>query len=102
MVGPTKSGRIRRLTLGATTAQLWRTGVATWRERAELDQRDDPGGTAAGPFGPWLFSRRLDHTSRLTTICAGHWFAALVERACHPDITLRRLRHTVATVFRAG
>jgi integrase len=97
--GPTKSGRVRRLSLGATTAQLWRTSVATWRERAELDQHDDPGGTAKGRFGPWLFSRRLDHATRLTTGCAGHWFAALAERAGHPDVTLHRLRHTVATVL---
>jgi integrase len=98
MVGPTKSGRIRRLTLGATTARLWRSSVAAWRERAELDRHDNPGGCGAR-FGPWLFSRRLDHSTRLTTSCAGHWFAALAERAGHPDITLHRLRHTVATVL---
>lgn len=97
VVGPTKSGRVRRLTLGATTAQLWRSSVATWRERAEPGRRDDPGSGAR--FGPWLFSRRPDHTARLTTSCAGHWFAALAERAGHPDVTLHRLRHTVATVL---
>ncbi|QJY45522.1 hypothetical protein [Pseudonocardia broussonetiae] len=52
MVGPTKSGRNRRLTLGATTARLWRSSVATWRGWAELNQHDDPDG---GRFGPWLF-----------------------------------------------
>lgn len=95
--GPTKSGRIRRLTVGATTAQLWRSSVATWRERAEADQHDDPGSRTG--FGPWLFSRRPDHSARLTTSCAGHWFAALAERAGHADVTLHRLRHTVATVL---
>lgn len=30
VVGPTKSGRVRRLTLGAGTAALWRSTVATW------------------------------------------------------------------------
>ncbi len=99
VVGPTKSGRIRRITLGATTAQLWRTSVDLWRERAELVQRDSLGRREANRFGPWLFSRRLDHATRLTTSCAGHWFAALAERAGHPDITLHRLRHTVATVL---
>ncbi|MGH3615377.1 MAG: tyrosine-type recombinase/integrase [Pseudonocardia sp.] len=98
MVGPTKSGRVRRLTLGATTARLWRSSVAAWRERADLDRHDDPGGSGAR-FGPWLFSRRLDHSTWLTTSCAGHWFAALAERAGHPDVTLHRLRHTVATVL---
>jgi integrase len=99
VVGPTKTGRVRRLTLGATTAQLWRTSVATWRERAEVDPGYDPGRSVAGRFGPWLFSRRRDHSTRLTTSCAGHWFAGLAERAGHPDITLHRLRHTVATVL---
>lgn len=87
-VGPTKSGRPRRLTLGPTTADLWQTTVATWRARA-----------APEPLGPWLFSRRSDHATRLTTSCAGHWFADLADRAGHPDITLHRLRHTVATVL---
>jgi integrase len=50
-------------------------------------------------FGPWPFSRQLDHCTRLSTSCAGHWFAALAERAGHPDVTLHRLRHTVATVL---
>lgn len=98
VVGPTKTGRARRLTLGATTAQLWRTSVATWRERAGFEPTADPGGAAPGRFGPWLFSRRSDHSNRLTTSCAGHWFAALAQRAGHPDVTLHRLRHTVATV----
>jgi len=53
VVGPTKSGRIRRLTLGPTTAALWRHTVTQWRQRAGEGQR----------FGPWLFSRRADHTT---------------------------------------
>jgi len=28
---------------------------------------------------------------------AGHWFAALAAEASHPDVTLHRLRHSVAT-----
>lgn len=99
VVGQTKTGQIRRLTLGATTAQLWRTSVAIWRERAGLEPTGDPDGGAAGRFGPWLFSPRPDHSTRLTTSCAGHWFAGLAERAGHPDVTLHRLRHTVATVL---
>ena len=87
-VGPTKTGRIRRLTLGAGTARLWRSTTSTWRRRA------GPGG-----FGPWLFSPRADHTTCLTTGCVGHWFAELAVTAGHPDVTLHRLRHTVATVL---
>lgn len=98
MVGPTKSGRVRRLTLGATTARMWRSSVGTWRERADLDRHDASCGRGAR-FGPWLFSRHLDHCTPLSTSCAGHWFAALAERAGHPDVTLHRLRQTVATVL---
>jgi integrase len=89
VVGPTKTGRIRRLTLGPTTATLWRHTVEQWRQRAGEGQR----------FGPWLFSRRADHTTRLSTSCLAHWFAELCADAGHPDVTLHRLRHTVATTL---
>ena len=89
VVGPTKTGRIRRLTLGPTTAGLWRHTVDQWRHRAGQGQL----------FGPWLFSRRTDHTTRLSTSCLAHWFAELCADAGHPDVTLHRLRHTVATTL---
>lgn len=86
VVGPTKTNRIRRLTLSPTTAQLWREKVDAWRER-QVDDR----------LGPWLFSASPDHSTRLTTGCLGHWFAQLCHDAGHPDVTLYRLRHSVAT-----
>jgi len=89
MVGPTKTGRIRRLTLGATTAALWRSTVSHWHERAD----------SQGRFGPWLFSWQADHTTRLSTSCLAHWFAQLCADAGHPEVTLHRLRHTVATTL---
>src|SRR5664279_4743648 len=55
VVGPTKTGQIRRLTLGPTTP--------------------------------------------LSTSCLAHWFAELCTDAGHPDVTLHRLRHTVATTL---
>jgi integrase len=88
VVGPTKTGRSRRLTLGATTAALWRDTARTWRQRL-----------AGQPVGPWLFSADVDHSTRLTTSALGHWFAALAADAGHPDVTLHRLRHTVATTL---
>jgi integrase len=94
VVGPTKTSRIRRVTLGAGTARLWRSTVRTWRERAAAT-----GASGTGGFGPWLFSAHPDHAARLTTSCLGHWFADLAHRAGHGDITLHRLRHTVATVL---
>jgi integrase len=88
VAGATKTGHVRRLTLGRTTAGLWRTTVQTWRDRA-----------GPGRFGPWLFASRPDHTVRLTTSCTGHWFTELTASAGYPDVTLHRLRHTVATVL---
>jgi len=98
IVGPTKSGRIRRLTLGASTADLWHTTVETWSERAAHPNSTTTRSSAgAAGVGPWLFSARPDHTTRLLTGTAGHWFTDLTTRAGHCDITLHRLRHTVAT-----
>ena len=35
-IGPTKTKRTRRLTLGRTTVELWRASEATWRRRAKV------------------------------------------------------------------
>lgn len=86
IVGPTKTNRVRRLTLSRTTAALWRDQVEVWRDRPIEEH-----------FGPWLFSAVPDHSIRLTTGCLGHWFSALCHAAGHPDVTLHRLRHSVAT-----
>ena len=86
VVGPTKTGRTRRLTLSPTTAALWREQVQVWRDRC-----------GDGDFGPWLFSAVADHSTRLTTSRLGHWFWQVAHDAGHPDVTLHRLRHSVAT-----
>ncbi len=52
ILGCTKSGRIRRLTLGHETAELWRRTVQRWQQR-----KDDE------PFGPWMFSAVAGHRS---------------------------------------
>ena len=89
IIGPTKTRQVRRLTLGASAAALWRDTVDQWRQRAGTDDA----------FGPWLFSARLDHSTRLTTSCLAHWFRELCAQAGHPDVTLHRLRHSVATAL---
>jgi site-specific recombinase XerC len=66
VVGSTKSGRVRRLTLGCATAALWRSTVQTWRTRA--------GGEVVGP---WLFSADPLHVRRLSSSALGRWFADL-------------------------
>lgn len=83
----TKTRRINRLTLGATTAALWHRLAGTWRQRVPDES----------PFGPWLFSPRTDHTVRLTTGAVGHRFTRLRDAAGVETATLHRLRHSVAT-----
>ena len=86
-VGPTKTKQVRRLTLGRTTVELWRSSESTWRGRV--------GPTSE--IGEWIFSRDIDHQRRLTTSGMGHWFAELCIEAGLPGVSLHRLRHTVAT-----
>jgi len=85
-IGPTKTKRTRRLTLGRTTVELWRSSEQTWRRRVE--------GTA---FGEWDFSLDSDHQRRLTAGALGHWFAELCAEADLVGVSLHRLRHSVAT-----
>jgi integrase len=87
VLGPTKTGRTRRLTLGHQTVALWRSSAQTWASRL-------PEGTG---LGPWLFSPGADHHVRLTAGALGHWFAQLARRAEVPEASLHRLRHSVAT-----
>ena len=87
VVGPSKSGRIRWLTLGPTTATLWWEPVIRWRQRSDIGDR----------FGPWLFPARTRPHDSADTSSLGHWFAVLCSEAGHPDVTPHRLSHTVAT-----
>jgi integrase len=50
-------------------------------------------------LGGWLFSADPDHRTRLRTASLGHWFAAFTCLHGHGDVTLHRLRHTVATAL---
>ena len=85
-VGPTKTKRTRRLTLGRTTVELWRTSELIWRGRGE-----------GAPFGEWVFSSDIDHQRRLTASGMGHWFAEVCAEADLAGVSLHRLRHSVAT-----
>jgi integrase len=85
-VGPTKTRRSRRLTVGATTAGLWLDLVETWSIRTHDE-----------PFGDWLFARDITHRTRLSTSFLAHSFARLCASAGVPDVSLHRLRHGVAT-----
>jgi integrase len=85
-IGPTKTKRTRRLTLGRTTVDLWRASEETWHGRVE-----------GASFGEWVFSPDSDHQRRLTADAMGHWFAALCAEADLVGVSLHRLRHSVAT-----
>ena len=87
VLGPTKTGRTRRLTLGRQTVELW------WSS-AECRAGRLPDGIE---LGPWLFSPAADHQVRLTAGALGHWFAQLARSAEVPGASLHRLRHSVAT-----
>jgi integrase len=85
-IGPTKTKRTRRLTLGRTTVELWRTSEEIWSRRAD-----------GVSFGEWVFSRDIDHQRRLTADGMGHWFAELCVESDLVGVSLHRLRHSVAT-----
>lgn len=89
IVTTTKTGRTRRVTVGAGTAQLWHDTLAGWQARLGGDR----------PVGPWLFSAHADHRQRLRCGTLGHWFHTFTVEHGHPDVCLHRLRHTVATVL---
>jgi integrase len=86
-VEPTKTKQVRRLTLGRTTVELWRSSESTWGGRVP----------PTSEIGEWIFSPDIDHQRRLTTGGMGHWFAELCIEAGLPGVSLHRLRHTVAT-----
>ncbi len=87
VLGPTKTGRTRRLTLGRQTVDLWCSSARCWADRLPEN----------GPLGPWLFSPEGTHNVRLTAGALGHWFAELAGVAEVPGASLHRLRHSVAT-----
>ena len=87
VLGPTKTGRTRRITLGRQTVGLWGSSAACWNGRL-------PEGVG---LGPWLFSPGVDHQVRLTAGALGHWFAQLARLAGVEGASLHRLRHSVAT-----
>jgi len=74
VLGPTKTGRTRRLTLGRWTAELWRSSAETWAGRL-------PDGAS---LGPWLFSPETTHHVRFSAGALGHWFAELAAQPRFP------------------
>jgi integrase len=83
-----KSGQVRTLTVGTTTAELWHRLATTWQHRADQCGRR---------LGPWVFAADLAHQQRVGSEVLGRRFAVLRDTAGVPAATLHRLRHSVAT-----
>lgn len=92
-----KSGRGRRITVGAHTADLWRQLTSTWAGRWHEQQAVT--GASPATLGPWLFTADHAHHRRLGAEVLGHRFARLRDDAGVPAATLHRLRHSVATTL---
>ncbi len=83
VLGNTKSGRTRRMTLGATTAQLINRHIATWNSpQAE---------------GDWLFAPTPARADHLTADALSHRFSRIGLAAGIDQPALHRLRHGLAT-----
>jgi len=90
-----KSGRGRRITLGAHTAHLWRQLTTTWAERWHAQHPP----FAATPLGPWVFTADHAHQRRVGAEVLGHRFTRIRDEAGIPAATLHRFRHSVATTL---
>lgn len=82
----TKSGHARTLTLGSSTAMLWKRLEGEWRQRV-----------APEPLGGWVFAKDVAHHHRRTASVLGRRFALIRDQAGAEGATLHRLRHNVAT-----
>jgi len=87
VLGPTKTGRTRRLTIGATTAAMIREHFDTWEARVGANTVESD----------WVFAP--DHRRRVHARAdlLSHRFVHLREAAGVPAATLHRFRHSVAT-----
>lgn len=92
-----KSGRGRRITLGAHTAELWHQLTTTWASR--WDQHEASAGTPPVAVGPWVFTADYAHHHRLGAEVLGHRFTRIRDEAGVPAATLHRFRHSVATTL---
>jgi len=87
VVGPTKTHRRCRITLGATVAHLWADHVAVWQTYPPTEVET----------GPWLFTTDPSRTMPLTPSGLRQRFDKIVKAADVPGACLHRIRHTVGT-----
>jgi len=84
VLGSTKSGRTRRVTLGSGTAEMIRRHVSAWASRAVPEQ-------------DWLFSASPRRSAPMTAGALSRRLADLGQAAGIEHAALHRLRHGVAT-----
>jgi integrase len=84
VLGPTKSGRTRRVTLGSGTADMIQHHFQAWAARVE-------------PERDWLFSPSPQRSTYLTADALSHRLARLAPASGVEHPALHRLRHSVAT-----
>jgi integrase len=87
ILGPTKTGRNRRVTLGSTTAAMVVDHFASWSERVGPD----------GAVGDWIFAPDYRRLTNARADLLSHRFDRLRRAAGMPDAALHRLRHSVGT-----
>jgi integrase len=84
VLGPTKSGRTRRLTLATGTVEMIQRHVRAWEARVQPEQ-------------DWLFSPSPRRSAHLTADALSHRLARLAPTSGVEHPALHRLRHGVAT-----
>jgi integrase len=84
VLGATKSGRTRRVTLGSGTADMLRRHFGAWAARVE-------------PEGDWLFSPSPRRSAHLTASALSRRLTRLGSASGVEHAGLHRLRHGVAT-----
>jgi integrase len=84
VLGPTKSGRTRRVTLGSGTADMILSHFLAWADREE-------------PEGDWLFSPSPRRSAHMTAGALSRRLARLGPVSGVEHAALHRLRHGVAT-----
>jgi len=87
VLGPTKTGRPRRLTIGATTAAMIRDHFEQWEARVGADAVKDD----------WIFAPDFRRLTNARADLLSHRFVRLRKLAGLPQAALPRFRHSVAT-----
>ncbi len=87
VLGPTKTSRNRRLTIGATTAAMIGDHYRTWEERVGPEK----------VVSDWLFAPDYRRVTNARADLLSHRFERLRQAAGLPDAALHRLRHSVGT-----